>query len=101
MQTPFDRLCATSGDTRAAAVLVHAGANVVRKVDKDHPVTSLMSAALNGHRELCRELIEKWGCDPGIETIYGGSAAMFSESNNHHSITDYLHAKTIEAQNVL
>lgn len=90
--TALDRLCATSGNAKAAELLITAGARIIHKIDKDqgHSITSLMSAALNGHRDLCRDLMDKWGCDPRIETDRGGSARSFSESQGHKEVAEMI-----------
>ncbi|EGF79899.1 hypothetical protein BATDEDRAFT_35226 [Batrachochytrium dendrobatidis JAM81] len=88
--TAFDRLCITSGNVRAAKALILAGARIVQEVDKKHPMTSLMSAALNGHLELVRELMEKYGSDPTVRSEHGGTAKSFAETNGHRAIVNMI-----------
>jgi ankyrin repeat protein len=93
--TAFDRLCTTSGNAKAAELLVNAGASIIQTIIKDdgHNLTSLMSAALNGHTDLCIDLIEKWHADPRLETAHGGSARSFSESQGHRALSDMIASK--------
>nr|KAJ3415194.1 Fibronectin type 3 and ankyrin repeat domains protein 1 [Polyrhizophydium stewartii] len=85
-QTAFDRLCATSGNVKAAHALILAGARIIHQVDKKHPMTSLMIAALNGHKDLVRELMEKYGADPTVQSEHGGTAKSFAETAGHRAI---------------
>ncbi|KAI8914301.1 ankyrin repeat-containing domain protein [Gorgonomyces haynaldii] len=94
--TAFDRLCSTCGNVKAATLLVEQGANIIKEIDKGHPTTSLMTAALNGHRELVKALMDKWGCDPLVETEHGGTAKSFAESNGHRLIADLIAQKIAE-----
>ncbi|KAJ3323825.1 hypothetical protein HDV06_001195 [Boothiomyces sp. JEL0866] len=66
--TALDRLCMTSGSAEAAATLIKAGAKIVHHCDKKHTLTSLMTAAMNGHTELCKELIETFGVDKSVKS---------------------------------
>ncbi|KNC97363.1 uncharacterized protein SPPG_07290 [Spizellomyces punctatus DAOM BR117] len=72
-QTALDRLCATSGSISAARAMLEKGARIITEVDKHNNVhmTTLMSAALNGHRDLCVELMDRWGVDPRARTEFG------------------------------
>ncbi|KAI8808691.1 ankyrin repeat-containing domain protein [Cladochytrium replicatum] len=122
-QAPFDRLCSTSGNVRAARLMIefalastatspfimhtgpfsYGGAKVplvVQRPDKKHPMTSLMSAALNGNKDLCRELIERYGADVTAKTEFGFSALDFAENGGHHAIADMIRAKmkSLEAE---
>ena len=58
-------------------------------MDKKHNMTTLMLAALNGHKELVVELVEKWHGDINAETAYGQTAKMMAENNNHEAIVKY------------
>jgi ankyrin repeat protein len=60
----FDRLCMTNGNVKYAQALIEAGVKFTDEVDKKHPNTSLMIAALNGHAQLCKLLMTKYNCDP-------------------------------------
>lgn len=66
--TALDRLCTTGGYANAASMLITAGARVITRVDKKHPLTSLMIAALNGHTDLCELLIDSCKIDPNIRS---------------------------------
>ncbi|KAJ3255570.1 Fibronectin type 3 and ankyrin repeat domains protein 1 [Boothiomyces macroporosus] len=66
--TALDRLCMTSGSAEAAVTLIKAGARIIQHCDKKHPLTSLMTAAMNGHTELCKELIETFGVDRSVKS---------------------------------
>jgi ankyrin repeat protein len=96
--TAFDRLCSTSGNVKAAELLIAAGARVINVIHKEigHTVTSLMTAALNGHKDLCRELMDKWGADPRVETEHGGNAKSFSEAQGHRMVSEMISAKINE-----
>jgi ankyrin repeat protein len=92
----FDRLCAGCGNITAARLLVGAGAKIVLEISKTHPVTSLMTAALNGHKELVEELLDKWGADPFYATEYGGTPLKFSETNGHFEVSQVIAARMIK-----
>ena len=89
-RTAFDRLCMSSGNLRAAQLLLKAGAIVRNVATRDH-LSHLMLCAINGHKELCRELIEKYSVDPKIKNFRGFTASQFAESNGHFMV-----AKLIE-----
>ncbi|KAI8925470.1 ankyrin repeat-containing domain protein [Entophlyctis helioformis] len=89
-QTAFDRLCATSGNVKAAQALILAGARIMHQVDKKHPMTSLMIAALNGHKDLVKELMEKCGADPTVQSEHGGTAKSFAETAGHRLIVNLI-----------
>ncbi|KAJ3271260.1 hypothetical protein HDV01_006932 [Terramyces sp. JEL0728] len=66
--TALDRLCMTSGSAEAAVTLIKAGARIIHHCDKKHTLTSLMTAAMNGHTDLCKELIENFGADRTVKS---------------------------------
>lgn len=82
-QTALDRLCATSGNVRAAQVLIKAGAEIRMEPTRKRPMTHLMVSAMNGHKELCRELMEKHGMDPRIKNDRGWDALKYAECSGH------------------
>jgi ankyrin repeat protein len=88
--TAFDRLCATSGNVRAAQLLIRAGAEIRRESSHKHPMTHLMVAAMNGHKELCRELMEKHNCDPRVQNERGWTASHYSDSTENHNVSKML-----------
>nr|KAJ3419051.1 hypothetical protein HK105_007464 [Polyrhizophydium stewartii] len=79
---PSSALC----NVKAAHALILAGARIIHQVDKKHPMTSLMIAALNGHKDLVRELMEKYGADPTVQSEHGGTAKSFAETAGHRAI---------------
>ncbi|KAH6572906.1 hypothetical protein BASA62_003180 [Batrachochytrium salamandrivorans] len=89
-QTALDRLCSTSGNVKAAQYLILAGARIIHQVDKKHPMTSLMTAALNGHNELVKELIEECRSDPTIQSAHGATAKDFAQTSGHHTIVNLI-----------
>ncbi|KAJ3347233.1 hypothetical protein HDU83_002305 [Entophlyctis luteolus] len=79
--TAMDRLCATSGNAKCARLLLEFGATIVNKVDPPkRKLTTLMMAALNGHKDLCYELIDNWGADVLAKTEYGQTARVIALS---------------------
>jgi hypothetical protein len=64
--TALDRLMMTSGHFEAAQVLIRSGARIIESVDKAHPLTTLMTAALNGHTEVVKLLMYQYQQDPRI-----------------------------------
>ncbi|KAJ3295693.1 Fibronectin type 3 and ankyrin repeat domains protein 1 [Borealophlyctis nickersoniae] len=86
--TALDRLCSSCGNLKAAQSLLNKGARVILDVSKKHPMTTLMSAALNGHRALCAELMEKWGADPTVETEHGGTARKFALEGGKDAVVE-------------
>ncbi|KAI9101701.1 ankyrin repeat-containing domain protein [Phlyctochytrium arcticum] len=86
--TALDRLCSSSGNVAAAQILLKAGARVLNTVDKSRDVktTSLMMAAMNGHRDLCVELMTNWKCDPDVQTDSGGTARAFAKQAGYNSV---------------
>ena len=86
--TALDRLCITAGHVEAAKALIEFGARLINRVDKRHPKTNLMMAALNGHVGLCRFLIESCHQDANVKTELGGSARLFAEANGHSGVVE-------------
>ncbi|KAJ3370309.1 hypothetical protein HDU91_006309 [Kappamyces sp. JEL0680] len=66
--TALERLCMTNGSVDGARVLLERGARLISEPNKKHPMTTLMIAALNGHSEICKELMERYGMDPRTKT---------------------------------
>ncbi|KAI9017061.1 ankyrin repeat-containing domain protein [Gaertneriomyces semiglobifer] len=93
--TALDRLCATSGNLEAARALLDSGARITEDVNKakGHHMTTLMTAALNGHYEVCVELMEKWNVDPSVETEFGGTARSFAQQAGHRRVVEAIDAK--------
>ncbi|KAI9188477.1 ankyrin repeat-containing domain protein [Polychytrium aggregatum] len=89
-QTAFDRLCFSSGNVMAARLLLQSGAKLIQYPDRKHSMTSLMSAALNNHRELCRELMYQWNADPFATTEHGYTAKSFAESKENTVVVELL-----------
>lgn len=79
--TAFDRLCMTSGNVRAAQILIKAGSHLHSIPNHKHPMTHLMIAAMNGHKELCRELMMYM--DPRLKNSHGFTALQYAESFGH------------------
>lgn len=88
--TALDRLCATTGNIKAARALLSFGAEIRNDIDKRHTMTTLMHASLNGHRKLVVELIEKWGSDPRVVNEAGGTARSFAETAGHIAVVHLL-----------
>lgn len=99
-RTAFDRLCISSGNMKAAEILIDNGARVINKIQKDKGfnVTSLMTCALNGHKDMCHELMDRWGADPAEETEHGGNAKNFSAAQGHKEITEMITEKLKEVK---
>lgn len=89
-RTAFDRLCMSSGNVRTAQILLKAGATIRNVATRSH-LSHLMLCAINGHKELCRELLEKYSVDPKCKNMRGFTAHQFAEVNGH-----FLIAKIIE-----
>ncbi|KAI8816339.1 ankyrin repeat-containing domain protein [Fimicolochytrium jonesii] len=100
-QTALDRLCATSGDAAAARLLLQHGARIIREIDTTsrsahqppQNMTTLMVAALNGHKALCDELMDNWDVDPTVQTEFGGTARSFAEQAGHTEVVQAIDAK--------
>ncbi|RKO83628.1 ankyrin repeat-containing domain protein [Blyttiomyces helicus] len=91
-KTALDRLCActTGGNVAVAALLVQAGARIVRTPSKRNPMSTLMVAAMNGHLDLCVALVDRWRCDPRVVTEHGGTARSFAASAGHVHVATVL-----------
>ena len=46
-------------------------------------MTHLMTCAMHGHKELCRELMEKQLIDPRLKNDKGYSAQNYADSSGH------------------
>ncbi|KAI8908680.1 ankyrin repeat-containing domain protein [Powellomyces hirtus] len=94
-QTALDRLCATSGHADSGRALLQKGARVIHDIDKANhqTMTTLMVAALNGHRDLCVELMDNWGADPSVKTDFGGTARSFAQQAGHHAVVEAIDAR--------
>ncbi|KAJ3058388.1 Ankyrin repeat A protein 2, partial [Podochytrium sp. JEL0797] len=80
----LERLCATGGNAKCARMLLEHGAKLVNRIEPPkRRVTTLMMAALNGHKELCFELIEAWGADVWAKTEFGQTAKMMADGAGH------------------
>nr|XP_056706081.1 fibronectin type 3 and ankyrin repeat domains protein 1 [Euleptes europaea] len=90
--TPLMRVCAVSGKSDVAALLIEAGANVNLK-DKDGK-TPLMVAALNNHEELVQVLLEK-GADITVKNEYGKGALEMARSLNRMSVVSLIEASKV------
>ncbi|XP_070608592.1 fibronectin type 3 and ankyrin repeat domains protein 1 [Erythrolamprus reginae] len=88
--TPLFRLCALSGKTDVAIILINAGADVNVK-DKDGK-TPLMVAALNNHEDLVALLLEK-GADPDIKNEFGKGALEMAKGLNRQSVVSIIEEK--------
>ncbi|KAI8853920.1 ankyrin repeat-containing domain protein [Chytridium lagenaria] len=88
--TALERLCITCGNLKCARLLFDHGARVVGKVERKRPMTTLMLAALNGHKDICRELVEKWHVDIRAQTDHGQTARSMAEGNGHMAVVEYL-----------
>ncbi|KAJ3014670.1 Fibronectin type 3 and ankyrin repeat domains protein 1 [Thoreauomyces humboldtii] len=99
-QTALDRLCATSGDASAGRALLLKGARIVNAVDKanNQTMTTLMVAALNGHKDLCVELMDRWEADPAVATEFGGTARSFALQAGHRDVVEELDTRLAEAR---
>ncbi|ETE67822.1 Fibronectin type 3 and ankyrin repeat domains protein 1, partial [Ophiophagus hannah] len=94
--TPLLRLCALSGKTDVATILINAGANVNVK-DKDGK-TPLMVAALNNHEDLVALLLEK-GADPDIKNEFGKGALDMAKGLNRQSVVSIIEEKKKQLSN--
>ncbi|XP_013914268.1 PREDICTED: fibronectin type 3 and ankyrin repeat domains protein 1 [Thamnophis sirtalis] len=94
--TPLLRLCALSGKTDVATILINAGADVNVK-DKDGK-TSLMVAALNNHEDLVALLLEK-GADPDIKNEFGKNALDMAKGLNRQSVVSIIEEKKNQLSN--
>lgn len=94
--TALDRLCMTSGNVRAAQILLKSGAELRMEPNTKNPMTTLMVAAMNGHKELVRELLDKHNMDPRIRNLRGFDAQIYAESNGHIVVGKMLEEKKLE-----
>ncbi|KAM6442891.1 fibronectin type 3 and ankyrin repeat domains protein 1 [Liasis olivaceus] len=88
--TPLLRLCALTGKTDVATLLINAGANVNIK-DKDGK-TPLMVAALNNQEDLVSLLLER-GADPDIKNEFGKGALEMARGLNRQSVVSIIEEK--------
>lgn len=65
--TALDRLCMTCGVCEAGILLIDHKARVIEKCDKKHSMTTLMTLAMNGHKEFAMELMNRFDLDPAYE----------------------------------
>jgi ankyrin repeat protein len=91
-RTAFDRLCMSSGNVRSAQLLLKAGARTRNVASRTH-LSHLMLCAMNGHKELCRELLERYAADPKSKNIRGFTAHQFAEINGHFLIAKIIQEK--------
>ena len=84
-RTALDRLCMSCGNVRVAQLLLKAGASLRNKASRVQ-LSHLMLCAMNGHKELCRELIEKYSADPQTKNMRGITALQFAELNGHRMV---------------
>ncbi len=96
--TALDRLCMTCGNVRAALILIKCGAAIRTEPTQKQQMTTLMLAAMNGHKELVRELLEKHGVDPRIRNSRGFDAQIYAESSGHVLVGKIIEEKKIERQ---
>ncbi|KAJ1568818.1 hypothetical protein HK096_005224, partial [Nowakowskiella sp. JEL0078] len=92
-QTALERLCYSTGNVKAFKFLVSYGAKIINHVDKKHAKTTLMIAAIYGHKDLVRELLDSHDVDITVQTEYGYNAEHFASAGGHISIVDLLRAK--------
>ncbi|KAJ3287285.1 Ankyrin repeat A protein 2 [Rhizoclosmatium sp. JEL0117] len=93
----MDRLCASCGNAKCARMLLEHGAKIVNRIDPPKKkVTTLMMAALNGHKELCYELIDNWSADVWAKTEFGQTAKMMAEGAGHVDLGLLLEKKMIK-----
>ncbi|XP_072851515.2 fibronectin type 3 and ankyrin repeat domains protein 1 isoform X1 [Pogona vitticeps] len=88
--TPLIRLCALTGKTDVATLLIDAGADVNTK-DKDGK-TPLMVAALNNQEELVALLLER-GADPDVKNEFGKGALEMARGLNRQSVASVIEDK--------
>ncbi|KAI9327153.1 ankyrin repeat-containing domain protein [Zopfochytrium polystomum] len=94
--TALERVCATSGNARCARMLLEKGARMVNKVGvvaggrKKAAMTTLMVAAINGNKEVCAELIDRWHADVFAETEFGQTARSMAASRDHEAVVALL-----------
>ena len=88
--TALERLCMTSGNPRCAHMMLERGAKLIVKCDRKRTMTTLMLAALNGKKDLCIELIERWHADVWAKTEYGQTALMMAQGNSHFGVIEVL-----------
>ncbi|KAJ3039162.1 Histone-lysine N-methyltransferase EHMT2 [Rhizophlyctis rosea] len=89
-QTAFDRLCISGGSVAAAKTLLSHSSRHIIHTSKKHPMTNLMSAALNGHKALVRELLDNWGAVVEEQTEFGGTARKFAVEKGHDAVVEVI-----------
>ncbi|KAI8616044.1 ankyrin repeat-containing domain protein [Chytriomyces sp. MP71] len=94
--TALERICNSGGNAKAARMLLENGAQIVNKHDGKKKVTTLMMAALNGYKDLCLELIDKWNADVFAKTEYGQTAKMMAEGSGHAELALLLEKRMIK-----
>ncbi|KAJ3117692.1 hypothetical protein HK098_006135 [Nowakowskiella sp. JEL0407] len=93
-QSPLERLCVTSGNVAAFKLLVSHGAKIITVPDKKkHPKTTLMTAAIYGHKDLIKELLDVYDVDVSPRTEFGYNAEHFAAAGGFVSIVDMLQKK--------
>ncbi|XP_054839766.1 fibronectin type 3 and ankyrin repeat domains protein 1 [Eublepharis macularius] len=90
--TPLMRICAISGKSDVAALLIEAGTNVNMK-DKDGK-TPLMVAALNNHEALVQLLLEN-GADISVKNEYGKGVLEMARSLNRMNVVSLIEASKV------
>ncbi|KAH0623660.1 hypothetical protein JD844_006669 [Phrynosoma platyrhinos] len=88
--TPLMRLCALTGKTDVARLLIDSGADVNAR-DKDGK-TPLMIAALNNHEDLVTLLLER-GADPEVKNEFGKGALEMARGLNRQSVAAIIEDK--------
>ncbi len=89
-RTALDRLCASSGNAKAADILLNHGARQILTCSETHPRTTLMIAAMNGHRDLCKLLLTKHAAKLEEKTVYGYDAYEVAKSSGHQNVVEYM-----------
>ncbi|KAJ3203822.1 hypothetical protein HK099_001356, partial [Clydaea vesicula] len=72
----------------AAELLLKAGAKQILVCTEKQPKTSLMSAAVNGHLELCKYLLDN-GADLNAKTVHGYDACSMADIKLKPFFEDY------------
>lgn len=85
-RTAFDRVCTSSGNLNAAQILLNAGCRIIKDVSSIQPMTNLMMAAMNGHKELCKLLVSTYKCNPDVKTGHGHDSIQFAKNGGHVGI---------------
>ncbi|RKP01046.1 hypothetical protein CXG81DRAFT_29841 [Caulochytrium protostelioides] len=85
-QTALDRIAVLNGHAPTAQLLIKHGGLLRLTPDRKQPMTTLMTAALNGHVQLVRCLLADYDVPYAVANERGATALTYASSGDHTSV---------------